>query len=80
MEKVNIVNPATGENEEISFIVCMTKEQSQLLVNASRICIDTSHKRVQGYYEFVIEEWNEASESCGFMLVRSCNPLVDDFW
>jgi len=51
---------------EFRLVICMTAQMSSLLVDAKRISIDTSFKRVRGWQEFEIEGWDNSHQRCKF--------------
>lgn len=51
-------------DDECSLVICMTARMSSLLVEAKRISIDTSFKRVRGWQEFEIEGWDNSHQRC----------------
>jgi hypothetical protein len=58
-------------DDEFRLVICMTARMSSLLVQAKRIFIDTSFKRVRGWQEFEIEGWDNMHQRCN--LFRACN-------
>ncbi|KAG9308842.1 hypothetical protein JVU11DRAFT_11472 [Chiua virens] len=48
--------------DEFWLVICMTSRMSLLLVQAKRISIDTSFKRVCGWQEFEVEGWDNSHQ------------------
>ena len=53
-------------NNEFQLVICMTSRMSSLLIQAKRISINTSFKRVRGWQEFEIEGWDNTHQQCKF--------------
>lgn len=61
--------PAATTSTSISslqLVICMTKRMSWRLMQAKRLSIDTSFKRVHGWQEFEFESWDVAHMKCKF--------------
>lgn len=56
-------------DDDFRLVICMTTEMSLYLVEAKRISIDTSFKRVRGWYEFEIECWDNNNMRCKSLLL-----------
>ena len=57
------IHPLPG-NREFRLVICMSPSMAFWLLNAPRISIDTSFKRLHGWQEFEIEAWDDKHMRC----------------
>lgn len=60
---------ALSESRRLRFILCMTVEGSELLLNAQYVQSDIGFRRVIGFYEFELGAWERDPTTC--KLIRS---------
>lgn len=54
----------SASSSSLQLVICMTPQMSWRLMQAKRLSIDTSFKRVHGWQEFEIESWDVAHMKC----------------
>lgn len=71
------VNESAPVLTDMSFIVCMHRQMSFRLLNSKFIQFDISFKRVEGWYEFEVAEWNrQVRKSKLFRLINELSLHV----
>jgi hypothetical protein len=68
---------SVSSTSSLHLVICMTQQMSWRLMQAKRLSIDTSFKRVHGWQEFEFESWDIAHMKCElFEIVRASSLMT----